>query len=151
MKQMILYDSKYGFTKKVAEFIHANLSDSEIHKITDFNQNLSTVSEIFIGTYIYKGEMSKETSKFLKKYKVSLLKQKLKIFCSALDKTDFNNALQNSIDPEIFYHATIINCGGEVVLSSLKKSEKKELKNRLNVQNDVYVFNEKEVLQLIKK
>ncbi len=149
MKNLILYDSKYGFTKKVAEFIESKLEDVELISMNDFTRSLKNYENIFIGGYVYKGRVSSVTTSFLTQYKMELLKKQLFMFCSALDKSDFNHALQESIHPDIFYHAKIINCGVQIDFRKLNKSEKKELKKRFDVVEDIYVYDEQEIIEFI--
>ena len=150
MKTIIIYDTKHGFTKEVAEFVLKNEEDASLFHIQDANISLNEYVNVYIGSYILKGKLSKHTQNFIKKNKVDLLKKRLKLFLSALDASDFNNAVQNSLDPDIFYHAKKTNTGGKVVFDSLSYFEKRSLKKRINITSDTFNFNEQKILELIK-
>lgn len=132
MKVLILFDTKHGFTEKCARYINDMLPDSSIFELGE-EFDILEFDKILLGTYIYIGEISDNASDFLKQYKSKLLDRELGIFCSALDKNDYLNALQKSIDPEIFYHAKIVLPGGRVKLEELNFFEKRKLKKRINV------------------
>ena len=149
MKKVIIYDTLYGFTKSCSEFVYDNMYVVDMYEIDSDLYNINGYSEILLGTYVYKGAVSEKTQKFLKTNKSKLLDKKLKIFCSALDKSDFNNALQTSIDPDIFYHAKIVNSGGKITLNKLSFFERRLIKKRINITNDVDEFYPERLLDLI--
>jgi menaquinone-dependent protoporphyrinogen IX oxidase len=144
MKSVIIYDSVYGFTKEVANYIMDHVEDCEIFQM-DQEVEVSNYDLLYIGTFIIEGKVSKNTRNFLKKYKKILRQKRLKIFCSALDKSDFNNAMQNSLDTEIFYHSSIVNAGGRVIWKDLSLKEKRKLKKRLDIHTDFERINKKEI------
>lgn len=139
MNVLILYDTKYGFTKKCAEYLHDKLPDSTIHKLSE-SYLLEDFDKVLLGTFIDDGKVSDTMSIFLKKNKHSLLDRELGIFCSALDKKDYLNALQESLEPEIFYHAKKILCGGKVTISELNYFERRKLRKRINIVEDTENF-----------
>jgi menaquinone-dependent protoporphyrinogen oxidase len=139
MKVLILFDTKYGFTEKCAKYLHNKIPGSRICELQE-NFNVSEFDAIMLGSYIYLGEISEHAANFLKKYKNILLKKNLGIFCSALDKSDYLNALQKSLDVEIFYHAKIVLPGGQVKFSKLNFFEKRKLKKRINITTDIEEF-----------
>jgi len=132
MNVLILYDTKHGFTEKCARYLKGLLPGSSIFELGEVF-NILEFDKVLLGSYIYMGRISENASDFLKKYKSKLLDKELGIFCSALDKNDYLNALQKSIDPEIFYHAKIVLPGGKVKLEELNFFEKRKLKKRNNV------------------
>ena len=150
MKKVIIYDTLYGFTKSCSEFVYDNMYVVDMYEIDSDLYNINGYSEVLIGTYVYKGAVSEKTQEFLKMNKTRLLDKKLKIFCSALDKSDFNHALQTSLDPDIFYHAEIANSGGKIQLSKLSFFEKRLIKKRINITEDVDEFYPERLLELIK-
>ncbi|MBU1020326.1 MAG: flavodoxin domain-containing protein [Firmicutes bacterium] len=148
MKTLILYDTKYGFTEKCARYLHEKLQGSTIHKLSD-NVDITEYDKILLGTYIYVGEINENASNFLVKNKNKLLSKKFGIFCAGLNKNEFSNALQKSIDPEIFYHAKIVLAGGRVILENLTFFEKRKIKKRINVSEDIEEFYPKNLDELL--
>lgn len=139
MKTLILYDTKYGFTEKCALYLHAKIQESDIQKLSD-DIDIAGYDKILLGTYIYVGEINENACNFLIKHKNKLLSKKLGIFCAGLNKIDFSNAVQKSIDPEIFYHAKIVNPGGKVIIENLTFFEKRKIKKRINIIEDTEEF-----------
>ncbi len=139
MKVLILYDTKHGFTKKCARYLNDKLSESCIYELSEIFDILE-FDKILLGSYIYMGEISRKAVDFLKTHRKILLKKELGIFCSALDKNDYLNALQKSLEPEIFYHAKIVLPGGSVKLEELNFFDKRKLKKRINVTENTEEF-----------
>ena len=139
MKTLILYDTKYGFTEMCASYLYDKLPESNIHKLSD-NIDITEYDKILLGTYIYVGEVNENTSDFLKRNKNKLLDKEFGIFCAGLNKNEFSNALQNSLDPEIFYHAKIVLSGGKVKLEDLTFFERRKIKKRINVRENIEEF-----------
>jgi menaquinone-dependent protoporphyrinogen oxidase len=149
MKTVILYDTKHGFTKEVAYFIEDSIEDASLFPLNEAF-DLNEYDVVYLGSYIYKGKLSKNTIKFITKNKNILMGKKIKLFCSALDSGDFYNAIQTSLDPEIFYRSKKVNTGGKVVMKNLRGYEKRLLKRRINVTDDTATFNKEKVLEFIK-
>ena len=139
MKKAILYTSKHGFTKECAEYLASKMENAEVREI-QMEFDFAPYDHIIFGSFIYEGEIYKEAQKFLKKYKAKLLNRKLDIFCSGLDKKDYEHAIQTSLDPEIFYHASIVCPGGQIKLNNLSYFEKRTIKKRIGITSDVYEF-----------
>ena len=149
MKTIVLYDTKYGFTEKCARYLYEKLEESDIRKLND-DYNINDYDRIFLGTYIDDGEVSAKTRDFLKQHKSKLLNKKLGIFCSALDKNDYLNALQKSLDPEIFYNSKIVLPGGKVNLEELSFLEKRRIRKRINVVENTEEFHPYKLDELLK-
>ncbi len=80
----------------------------------------------------------KETAKiFIEDHKFDLLDRKLGLFCSGLSKEEFHIAVQDSLPPNIFYHADIIHCGGVLDYSLLNWKEKYTIWRRLKIRKSL--------------
>ena len=137
MKTLILYQTKHGFTESCARFIAKKMTDVTLEKIETPLIDVENYDRIMIGAPIYKGEIEEFTKEFIKNHKVALLKRKLGIFCSGLAKEEFSLAVQNSLPAEVFYHATIVHCGGVVKMHELSILEKLTLRRRLGITKTV--------------
>ncbi len=139
MKTLILYESRKGYTKKCAEYLYEKIKDSDLFDIEEGGFELKGYDNILIGAPIYVGEIEKFTRDFIEKNKNILLDFKLGLFCSGMNKVEFNIAVQDSIPVEIFYHAKIVFCGGVIEYKKLSLSDKCTIWRRLKIrksQND---------------
>ena len=66
MKTLIVYSSKTGNTRKVAEAIHAELPDAELADVKD-SPDPSSYDFIFMGSWIDKGTADAGAQKFMEK------------------------------------------------------------------------------------
>ena len=130
------------------KYLNSKASESSIY---DLNEHFDILEfdKVLLGSYIYVGKMSRNASDFLKTHKNELLKKELGIFCSALDKSDYLNALQKSLDPEIFYHAKKVLPGGRANFEELSFFEKRKLRKRINVTENTEEFNPKKLDELL--
>ena len=66
MKSLIIYDSYFGNTQKVAEEISKNFTDSKLLNITDFKpENLKNIELLIVGSPTRAFSPSERTTKFL--------------------------------------------------------------------------------------
>ena len=133
MKTLILYESKMGFTKKCADYLYNKISDSDIYDIENEKFNLNDYDKILIGAPIYKGKLEKITKKFVSNNKFLLLEKKLGVFCAGMNSKEFHTAVQDSLPPNVFYHAEIVHCGGVIDYKKLNIKEKLTLWRRLKI------------------
>lgn len=150
MKTIILYESKYGYTKECAIKIKDRVENSDLFDVKSGEFNLKEYDTILIGSPIIKGEFVKEIITFLKQYHSVLMNKKVGIFCSGMDKKEFNLAVQNSMPAELFYSAKIIHCGGEINMSKLSFRDRRTIKKRLNIIDSIRIDNEKPYEDFIK-
>lgn len=148
MKTCIIYDTKFGFTKECAQYLQTHITDSDLYTIDD-NVPLQEYNKVLFGSFIFVGEVWKDSTQFLKKHKNQLLNKKLGLFISGLDKEDYLNALQTSLDPELFYHSKIIRPGGQIDLEQLSFFEKRKLKKRINITENTREFYPDKLQELI--
>ena len=133
MKTLILFESKMGYTKGCADYLNENIEDSVIFDVKSREYNLMDYDTILIGAPIYQGKIEKKTSRLLKIHKIKLLKRKLGIFCAGMNQSEFNFAVQESLPPDIFYHAEIVHCGGKIELKKLTIKEKLIIRRKLGI------------------
>ena len=77
MKTLILYSTRDGQTKKIAEFIAAQLNNDQVcvQSLADNNVELSEYDKIVIGASIRYGHFDRNLYKFIEK-QTALLNQK---------------------------------------------------------------------------
>lgn len=133
MKTVVLYESKKGYTEECAKYISRRVEDCDVFEIHDFDKDLNEYDNILIGSPIYEGEIGNYTEDFFSRKKHLLLDKRLGIFCAAMNSEEFNKAMQERVPVEVFIHAKIIHCGGQVDFETLKRKEKRILKKRLGI------------------
>ncbi len=134
---MILYETKKGYTKKCAEILHSKIKNSDIFSITEKGYRLKDYDKILIGVPLYVGEIEKITKEFISRNKPILLNKKLGIFVSGMAEKEFHIAVQDSLPPNIFYHAEIVDCGGVLNYSMLTLREKYTIWRRLKIRKSL--------------
>ncbi|KFZ26582.1 MAG: protoporphyrinogen oxidase [Candidatus Izimaplasma bacterium HR2] len=138
MKTLILYESIMGYTEKCAKYLFKKIEGCAIFDISSKDFNLDDYDKILIGAPLYIGEVEKITQKFIKKNKLKLLDKELGLFFSGMSRSEFHIAIQDSLPPNIFYHANIVHCGGVVEFSKLSWKDKRTIKRRLEIKESVY-------------
>lgn len=119
MKTVILYSSKKGFTKKCAEYLHKEISDSDIFTLEEKNIDYNQYDKILLGAPIYFGGISKEVLAFITEHKDILLKKKLGMFYSGMNKDEFDKTVKQCLPSDIYYHSTVVRAGGAYYFEKL--------------------------------
>lgn len=119
MKTLILYNSKTGFTLKCATYLKDEIEGSVMFPFESKQYDITEYDKILIGAPIYFGGINKKIISFVSKNKTQLLKKELGMFYSGMKYEDFSKTVQNSLPPEIFYHASIIHSGGAYYFEKL--------------------------------
>lgn len=84
MKTIVIYATKYGSTKKIAENIAEVISGAECRAVDEVT--VLDCAAIVLGTPVYAGRFLPEMSDFLQKHKSELEKKKLFFFIVCADK-----------------------------------------------------------------
>lgn len=150
MKTLILYETKTGYTKGCAEFLHKNIENSEMLNIHSNLYKIEDYDQILVGAPIYIGELEYDNARFFFTKEKQLLKKRLGIFCAGMNKAEFNLAIQSSLPPNVFYHAEIVHCGGKIEYDTLSRKEKKIVRKRLGITDSKSIDNV-ESMQLFLK
>jgi menaquinone-dependent protoporphyrinogen oxidase len=150
MKTLILYETKMGFTQQCAETLHNQLKESVMQDIHDESYDLNDYDTILVGSPIYIGELEQFTKRFFIRHKPELMKKKLGIFCAGMNREEFNLAVQNSLPPDIFYHANIVHCGGQIDMDKLSFKQKFTIRRRLGIKENSKVENPGKIDEFVK-
>ena len=85
MKTLILYATKYGATKEIAEKIAKNMEDVSLYDLKEKNSpSLDTFDCILLGSSLYAGSARKEFKAFITENLSTLNHKKLGIFFSGM-------------------------------------------------------------------
>ncbi len=137
MKTIILYESKFGYTKKCAEYLYTKIEDSELFDIEKAGFVLKNYEQVIIGAPIYIGEIEEYTKDFIKRNKLTLLDRKLKLFFTGMNKEEYHIAVQDSLPVDIFYEAKIVFPGGVIDYYKLSLRDKYTIWRRLKIRESV--------------
>ncbi len=67
MRTLILYESKHGATKKVAELLGEKIENSVVAKISNFFGKLHKYDKVIVGGPIYAGRLNPVVKKYIEK------------------------------------------------------------------------------------
>jgi len=104
MQTLILYASKYGATREIAQRIAQKVGEAKIY---DLKQNdipdFSLFDCVIIGSSLYAGSIRKEAKVFLSQNTDKLRDKKLGLFLSGMDtdKNNEKNYLDKNFPPEL--------------------------------------------------
>ena len=118
MKTLILYATKYGATKTLAEKIAAKMpGEAAIQEVSDPAVNLSEYDSIILGTSIYMGKSRKQMKTFIQNNLPTLLQKRIGLFLSCLqDENDsVSRQFQIAFPKELRDHALCLAALGGVV------------------------------------
>jgi menaquinone-dependent protoporphyrinogen oxidase len=111
MKSIILYDSKYGSTKKCAQIIKENNKTEMVH-IKDFSNDIKDYDSIVIMSPVYMGQIKKSIKTFLESNHHILLSKKLTICITAMNTDEYTDMLKRNFEQVILESADFIYAGG---------------------------------------
>lgn len=136
MKTLILYKSKYGTTKKVAERLHAKKENSEVFNILDFKGNVDEFDLVYLGCSTYMGRMHKTFKQFIQKNKKVLLSKKVKVFIVGTGPESFEEIVKHNFDQESQENFHFSHVGGEYLFSEMRFLDKFIIKRVAGVTDD---------------
>ena len=92
MKTLILYATKYGAAREIAERISASLGGTEIFDLKQENiPDLREYECVIIGSSVYAGSIRKEAKLFLAKNADALNGKQIGLFISGMSKDESEN------------------------------------------------------------
>lgn len=125
LQSILIYHSKYGSTKKYAEWI-SQKTGSDIATLSDFNpENLKNYETIIFGSFAYMGKL-KGSDFFLKNWNI-LRNKKLLVFCvsaSLPNAAEHRKILHSSFNPEIQKSLTYFSFHGAYDYSRMDNTDK---------------------------
>jgi len=121
---LILFSSKKGATKKVADLINDRLENSRTVNINKETPNLNDYENIYIGTPIYIGMINKKIKKFISENKELLIRKNIKVFLVGMNETEIDNVITNNFPDGISSKANIVHVGGAYYFEKLNFLQK---------------------------
>lgn len=108
MKTLILYATKYGAAREIAERIKRQLPDAEVCDLQSGTEiPLESYDAIVVGTSLYAGMARKEAKEFVGAHESELMKKTLGIFLSGIAEGDAENDYTANFPQGIVEHAKV--------------------------------------------
>ena len=102
MKTLILYATKYGATREIAERISDNLEDAVSYDLKQGDlPDLAEFDCVIIGSSLYAGSIRKEAKAFLAKNVDTLRQKKIGLFLSGMASEDGQKNFADNFPGEI--------------------------------------------------
>ena len=127
MKTAIIFKSKHGTTKKVAQLISQKLSNEEVYlfDLSDHPRiDLSVFDILIVGASVHAKKLDKQIKKFLQLNTLMLLEKKLALFMCALEEkeylTNFNTEFPELLREHAFSKQIV---GGELLFDKMNLIE----------------------------
>ena len=102
MNTLILYATKYGAAREIAERISGCIGGATLHDLKQGDvPALAGFDCVIIGSSVYAGSIRKEAKAFLKQNADSLRDKKLGLFLSGIGGSDEKKAFEDNFPPDI--------------------------------------------------
>lgn len=114
MKTIIIYSSKYGYTKECVEKLKTRL-DGEVSAVnvrSDKIPDISGFDNIIIGSSVYMGQINKKIKEYVAQNLAVILRKRAALFicCGLPDNLDVT--LKNAFPEELRKKAVAVECFG---------------------------------------
>ena len=155
MKTAIIYCSKHGATRKIAEEMAAGLFLKNV-RLYDLNEtsvdDLKQYQVVIIGGSIYFGQIQKKIKTFCNENMEILMQKNLGLFISCLTKEQEQEEFDNAFPESLRKHAVAKGLmGGELIYKKLSLLEKIAIKFVGKDSTDVHEINYKAIDEFIEK
>lgn len=153
MKIAIVYGSVHGTTRKIAEYLKAELNEQEItlYNLAHSTKiDISTFDTIIIGGSIHSGKLNKKVSQFIKKNLIILLQKRIALFMCAMNQLELENEFNRGF-PELLRHHAISQqqAGGELLYEKMNCIEAFITKKITGIRSSVSTIDYPAIDQLI--
>jgi len=123
MKTLIVYASKYGFTKKCVDVLKEKIKGQV--DVLDLKEEqpivLSNYNQIVIGGPIYVGKVHKSIRQFCDSHVETLRNKRIGLFLTCAFSENFQQQLKNSFPSRLIEVALVKKCfGGEMNITKMK-------------------------------
>ena len=103
---LIIYATKNGTTRDVAERIKSNISGAVLCDVVEMAKvSLDDFDRIIIGSCVYVGSINKQVKAFVKKNAKVLLQKEIGLFLCGMQPSESNKVFESHFPKEILNHA----------------------------------------------
>ena len=115
MKTLILYATKYGATREIAERISKHMDSAVLHDLKQADvPALANFDCVIIGSPLYAGSIRKEVKAFLAQHADQLRGKTLGLFLSGMAPADEQKYFADNFPPEILQAASATSLLGGI-------------------------------------
>ena len=108
MKTLILYATKYGAAREIAQKIAQMIEGSEIHDLKQAGiPPLSEFDCVIVGSSIYVGKIRKEARAFIAENTDALCGKKVGLYLSGLEPENAEAYFKNNFPEKLLNHSTV--------------------------------------------
>jgi menaquinone-dependent protoporphyrinogen oxidase len=150
MKTLILYKSKKGMTKKLAELVSQELKSAALYNLNDFNGELNDYEKIIIGSPVYIGKIDKQIKKFIDLNFPSLKTKSTRFFLCGMNYDNTQDVVGLNFSAEQAKTFKIDYIGGAYNFEKLNFLQKFIIKKVSGETESREVVLQERLLQLIK-
>lgn len=114
MENILVYSSKYGFTKEVSEYIKASVNEGiSIFDVNNFDQSkIKEAKKIIFASSVYTGQMNKHIKELIKENKVEILNKKIVFLIVGGNEKEIKTVLSENVDEDILRNNPLLIYGG---------------------------------------
>lgn len=124
VKTLIIYESRYGMTKKISEYIGIILGSANIINVKEFNEEHKKYDFFILGSPIYSESFEENIIRFVVENRDFLIKKKIVLFCTCLNKSnniDYFKEIKSILGSECIIKTKAL--GGKLNLNELSKED----------------------------
>src|SRR6056297_479348 len=144
MNKVIVFASKYGFTKECSQKLSNLMGNVDMLQLGKENVDISSYDTVILGTSVYAGQIRPEMKKFIESNQEELKKKELGVFICGADEDQIDETLKRNFGELLNLAKEVSRFGYEFNLDKLKFFEKLIVKKIAKVSsNERKVFEEK--------
>ena len=155
MSTLIVYSTKYGTTERCARAL-AEMLGGEVElrnlkkdrRTPDWNE----YSRVIVGSSVYVGKVSKETTEFCTRYAEQLAGKDLGLFICCMREGDIAQAeLADAFPESLRRHARACDYfGGEIVLSRLNTLDRLMARKAAKIEEDISTLDPDKITRFLE-
>lgn len=116
MSTLIIYASKYGVTKQIAELLAKKIGPGvTVRNIKDGGCDIGRFDRVIIGGSIYMNKIQNSISSFLKANEKELLQKKLGLFIGCYTPAGTEGYLEQFFPAQLLQHASVTGMLGGIM------------------------------------
>jgi len=150
MKTVIIYASKYGMTKKLANIVVRHRTNVHLYSIKEWTKDIGDYDEIVLGTPIYAGKINKKIKKMITKNEEILLNKTVRIFICGMMPDNEDEVIAFNFSKGIQEHAKIKYIGGAYQFTKMNWLFKMIVRQIAKTNEDQEVIIEQNITELLQ-
>lgn len=146
MKTLVLYESKHGATKKVAELLGKKIENSVVAKLADFRGKLYKYDRVILGGPIYGGKLHPRVKKYFDENHFEIDA----VFLSGMRHELAEQEIHDNLPDEFIEKKKVVFVGGAFNFESMNFFEKLIVRMVTKVKHSKESFLMDQIEELVK-